>query len=141
MSDQKEAVPAELSIGEAIAKDASTRFSFERTLLSHERTLMSWVRTATSLITFGFSLYKFFQLEVGGPLRGRPHQVIGTREFAMIMIAMGLFALLIATIQNWQYRKNLRKQHLQVPLSLTTLVAGLISVLGLLALVAAVFRW
>jgi uncharacterized membrane protein YidH (DUF202 family) len=25
--------------------------------------MMSWIRTATSLITFGFSIYKFFQLE------------------------------------------------------------------------------
>ena len=141
MSNQKEATPAELSIEEAIATDASTRFSFERTMLSHERTLMSWVRTATSLITFGFSIYKFFQLELGGPVRPRVHQVIGVREFAMIMIAIGLVALILATIQNWQYREHLRKQHLKVPLSLSSVVGALISFLGLLAMLAAIFRW
>jgi hypothetical protein len=39
----------------------STKLAIERTRLAHERTLMAWVRTATSLISFGFSVYKFFQ--------------------------------------------------------------------------------
>jgi uncharacterized membrane protein YidH (DUF202 family) len=65
MANQRGAMPAELSIEAAVAADVSTRFFFERTLFSHERTLMSWVRTATSLITFGFTIYKFFQLELG----------------------------------------------------------------------------
>ncbi len=141
MANQKEGMPAELSIAAAIAADASTRFSFERTMLSHERTLMSWVRTATSLITFGFSIYKFFQLELAAPVRPRADQVIGAREFAMVMIAIGLSALVLATIQNWQYRKNLRKEHLKVPLSLSSLVGALVSVLGLVAMLAAIFRW
>jgi putative membrane protein len=141
MSNQKEAIPAELSIKVAIASDASTRFSFERTLLSHERTLMAWIRTAASLITFGFTIYKFFQLEIGASVHPRTHQVIGPREYAMIMIAIGLLALSIATIQNYQYRHNLRKQHLEVPLSLSSLVGGLVSALGLFSMLAAIFRW
>jgi len=141
MVNQKEATSGELSIEAAIAADASTRFSFERTLLSHERTLMAWVRTATSLITFGFSVYKFFQLELGAPARPRIHQVIGAHDFAGIMIAIGMFALVLATIQHWQYRQQMRKQHLKVPLSLSSLVGALISVLGLLAMLAVIFRW
>ena len=42
--------------------DVNTRLAYERTFLAHERTLMAWVRTAGSLITFGSSIYKFFQL-------------------------------------------------------------------------------
>jgi putative membrane protein len=141
MTNQTEATPAEFSLQTAIAADASTRFSFERTLLSHERTLMAWVRTATSLITFGFTLYKFFQLEIGASVQPRTHQVIGPREFAMLMIAIGLLALLLATIQNWQYRQHLRRQHLEVPLSLSSVVGALVSALGLLAMLAAIFRW
>ncbi len=141
MSNQTETTSPELSIKEAIAADASTRFSFERTLLSHERTQMAWIRTATSLITFGFTLYKFFQFEIGAKAQPQTHQVIGPREFAMIMIAIGLFTLLVATIQNWQYRQHLRKQHLEVPLSLSSLVGALVSALGLVAMLAAIFRW
>jgi putative membrane protein len=141
MAHQTEATPAQSSNDSPAAMDASTRFSFERTILSHERTLMAWVRTATSLITFGFSLYKFFQIEQGFMLRPRTHQVIGPREFAMLMSAIGSFALVFATIQHWQYRKNLRKQQKEMPFSLSLLVAGLITALGLLATMAAIFRW
>jgi putative membrane protein len=141
MTNQKEAIPAESSIKAAIASDASTRFSFERTLLSHERTLMAWIRTAASLITFGFTIYKFFQLEIGAKTQPHSHQIIGPREYAMIMIAIGLVALFLATIQNYQYRHNLRKQHLEVPLSLSSLVGALVSALGLFSMLAAIFRW
>ena len=141
MSSQTETPSVELSIEAAIAADASTRFSFERTLLSHERTQMAWVRTATSLITFGFTIYKFFQFEVGASVQPRTHQVIGPREYAMFMIAIGLVALLIATIQNYQYRQNLRKQHFKIPISLSSVVGALITILGLLSMLAAIFRW
>ena len=43
--------------------DTSTKLAYERTRLAYERTMQAWIRTATSLITFGFSVYKFFQLE------------------------------------------------------------------------------
>ena len=40
---------------------SNTDLAFERTVLAHERTLMAWVRTAVSMISFGFTIYKFFQ--------------------------------------------------------------------------------
>jgi len=46
--------------------DTATKLAYDRTRLAYENTMMSWVRTATSLITFGFSVYKFFQIERGG---------------------------------------------------------------------------
>src|SRR3989337_955177 len=49
----------------ATGPSTTTKLAYERTNLAHERTLMSWVRTATSLITFGFTIYKFFQFEKG----------------------------------------------------------------------------
>jgi len=59
----------------------------------------------------------------------------------MLLIAVGTLALVLATIQNWQYRTSLRKQHFEIPFSLATLVAGFISVLGILAMGAAIFQW
>ena len=38
----------------------SNELAMERTMLAHERTLMSWLRTAMSLMSFGFTIYKFF---------------------------------------------------------------------------------
>jgi putative membrane protein len=45
--------------------DVSTTLAFERTRVAYERTMLGWVRTATSLITFGFTIYKYFQIERG----------------------------------------------------------------------------
>jgi len=130
MADKTDVSPTGASI--------TTKLAYERTNLALERTMMAWVRTATSLITFGFTIYKFFQLEMRG--MPRTDQIIGSREFALLMIVIGLFALLISTIQNWHERKNLRKEYAEIPRSLTVLVAGLISILGILAMVAVIFR-
>ena len=48
----------------AVALDSGTKLAVDRTWLAHERTMLAWVRTAASLISFGFTIYKFFQLEV-----------------------------------------------------------------------------
>jgi putative membrane protein len=68
---------------------ASTKLAIDRTRLAYERTLMAWVRTATSLISFGFTIFKFFQfLREGQPT---PQEgMIGLRTFAVLMIGIGL---------------------------------------------------
>jgi len=121
--------------------DEGTRLAYERTILAHERTLMAWLRTAVSLITFGFTIYKFFSLELGAQAPARVHQIIGPRQFAIILIAIGLFALVIATLENIQYRKSLRKVSKEARYSLSSLVAAMISALGLVALAAVILRW
>ncbi len=124
---------------ETIKEPSSTQLALERTILSHERTLMSWVRTAISLITFGFTIYKFFQLELQNrpPLQG----AIGPRQFAILMISIGLFSLLITTIQYRVYRNGLRRRYPGTPpASLVGVVSALVSLLGLVALVAVLFR-
>ena len=50
--------------GNGKALDTATTLAFERTRIAYERTMMAWIRTATSLITFGFSVYKFFEIEM-----------------------------------------------------------------------------
>ena len=122
----------------ATGPSINTKLAYERTNLANERTLMAWVRTATSLITFGFTIYKFFQLEMRG--LPRTDQVIGAREFAIFMIAIGLIALIVSTIQHWQFRRNLKKQYTEIPRSLAALVAGLISLLGIVAIITVIFR-
>jgi putative membrane protein len=46
-----------------LALNSLTQLAFARTRAAYERMMMAWIRTATSLITFGFSIYKVFQLE------------------------------------------------------------------------------
>jgi putative membrane protein len=100
---------------------------------------MAWVRTATSLITFGFTIYKFFQyMRQQNPEHLEP--VLNPRRFALVLISLGIVSLALAT---WQHQRDmvwLRSQHPEVPYSLATVLAGLISLFGVLALLAVVFR-
>jgi putative membrane protein len=123
----------------AHAPPDATQLAFDRTRLAFERTTMAWVRTATSLITFGFSVYKFFQMEAGREMPGR---LIGPREFALMMISIGIFSLVIATVQHWHSLRSLREHapHMHIVRSLAVLVGALMSVLGVLALIAVILR-
>ena len=119
--------------------DVGTRLAVDRTRLAHERTLMAWVRTATSLISFGFTIYKFFQFESKEQPPGVEH-LIGHRGFAMIMIGIGLVALLLSTFEHRRSLQALRAEFGHTPGSTAAIVAALISLLGLLAFLAVLMR-
>ncbi len=118
--------------------DTATRLAFERTRVSYDRTVMAGVRTATSLITFGFTIYKFFQLEMIG--RDRTGQLIGPREFALTMIGIGLLSLLFATLEYRRDRKQMRAQYPGMPRSTAGVAAALVAALGILALLVVIIR-
>ena len=109
--------------------DISTKLSFDRTRIAYDRTMLSWIRTATSLITFGFSIYKFFQIEMGG--RQQDQHLIGAREFGIFMISAGLLSLLMATVQHRQSMKILRAQYPDMAISLAALLGVMIAILEL----------
>ena len=97
---------------------------------------MAWVRTATSLISFGFTIFKFFE---GLHAMGEPAQrsrLLGSRNFALIMIGIGLFALVAATIEHRRNMRTLETLYGTQPHSLAVMIAALVSVLGILGLVA-----
>jgi putative membrane protein len=101
---------------------------------------MAWVRTAVSLITFGFTIYKFFQYlaEQGG---GRAvEHVLGPRQYGMMMITCGLVSLALATFQNFRYMRDLRRQTEQAVYSLATLMAAIVAALGVIALLLVFLR-
>jgi putative membrane protein len=118
----------------------ATQLALERTNLAHERTLMAWVRTAVSLISFGFTIYKFFQYMREQQSIEPIKRLLGPREFGLIMISIGVVSLLLATLQNWQLRKKLMERYHDVPHSLATVLAVLISLLGIMAVIAIIFR-
>jgi putative membrane protein len=126
----------------APALSDSTVLSIERTRLAGERTTMAWIRTATSLITFGFSVYKFFDIQREATATTATHHLIGHREFAILLILAGLISLIIATVQQRQHLQVLRRHYetADIPRSSAVVLAGFISLLGLAALWAVVFR-
>ena len=119
--------------------DLSTKLAFERTWVAYERTMLAWVRTATSLITFGFSVYKFFQIVRDEGDHNTSH-LIGSRQFGLLLVSIGLASLALATIE---YRQNIRRlgeEYQGRPRSLAVIVAALISVLGIIALIVMIAR-
>jgi len=120
-----------------------TELAGRRTRLAYERTLMAWVRTSTALISFAFTIYKFFQyLHESGQKAASTHR-IDPREFAMVMIAFSIVVLLAATVS---HRKGLRElardqdPKAPRPRSLATFVAFMVCVLGAAGLVVVILR-
>jgi putative membrane protein len=112
----------------AVLPDA-TRLAVERTRLAYERTLMAWTRTATSLISFGFTIYKFFQyLREDRPVADA--SILGPRGFALLMIGIGVAALVFATVEHRRSMQGLRATYGPAPYSLAAIVAGVIAILG-----------
>lgn len=118
------------------ALDTATFLAVERTRVAYDRTMMAWIRTAISLITFGFAVYKFIDID-------QHHQQTrfdGARIFGIAMVSFGLLSLLLATIEN---RRHLRQLHLEYSAthrSMARTLAFLIAMLGILALVVMLLR-
>jgi putative membrane protein len=115
-----------------------TDLALERTSLAYERTLMAWIRTAVSMISFGFTIYKFFQ-EMN-KVENEPPRLLSPRVVGMMMIGFGFLGLLFAEIQHLQAIKRLKQYHPDMPKSLSSVLAILILIFGLLLFLAALFR-
>ncbi len=121
------------------AVDASTSLAVDRTQLAYDRTLLAWIRTATALITFGFTIYKFFQLELARAAP-RPERLIGPTQFALLMIVIGLVSLALATLEHRRDLKALRAQYPGEHRTLARVLAALVPLLGIVALFAVLLR-
>lgn len=123
----------------AITSTTSTDLAVDRTRLAHERTLMAWVRTSASLISFGFTIYKFFQYlkDQGQSIQDR---AFGPPQFAMFLIAIGLISLVLATLHHRREMKVMRAHYAHVPYSLATVVGALVALLGVVTFGAVIFR-
>jgi putative membrane protein len=120
---------------------AATKLAIDRTRLAYERTLMAWVRTSASMISFGFTIYKALQFlreqATAPPARG-----ITPRELGIGMMAFGLIALAIATIQHLRSLRALKSEYgIALPTSVSAVVSGVLAVFGIIGLVAAYLRY
>jgi putative membrane protein len=133
MSDAKDSVPNTVL-------PISDKLAFERTRLAHERTMMAWTRTSIALITFGFVMYKLFEvvpLASGG--KSGEH-VVSPRAFALALASLGNLALLLAAIQHRLSLQSMRALGLHAPHSGAAILAGLLSLLGIAVLLVVILR-
>jgi putative membrane protein len=121
--------------------DSSLSLALQRTFLAHERTLMAWVRTSTSLISFGFSIYKFFAFLQEAEAVTTAERVFGPREFAIVMIGTGVMALVLALFQERSALKLLEAQNEIQYSSLAQKIAAVIGILGLFLFGVVWLRW
>jgi len=117
-----------------------TEMALERSFLAVERTLMAWLRTSLSMISFGFTLAKFFEYLEGqkGPLVGHFGWTWSPRALGLAMVLIGSGALLMACVQHSRRVRALRREGLAHQWNLAFIVALLVAVLGIFALAALV---
>jgi putative membrane protein len=120
------------------SQDPRIRLAYERTYLACERTQMGWVRTALSFISFGFAIAKFFELLREQHPDKAP--LLAPRTIGILMIVIGLLSLLLSDLQHRRSIKLIRKECPGLPPSLADATAAFVTLLGILALLGALFR-
>ena len=119
--------------------DTNVRLGVERTDLAADRTLMAWIRTAFSMISFGFTIGKFFQYL--NEQAKRPPQLGGGRMLAVVLITLGLFSLIVGV---WEYQRTVARVEELIghrhPVRPIVVIAALVALIGLLAYVGMFFR-
>ena len=138
MSSQPVDSPAK-DRGTVLAEER-TDVALDRTRMAAERTLMAWVRTTLSMISFGFTIFKFFQyLQAEGTAnRLRPEM---PKNLGIFLVILGTGMLALAIVQHWVFLKRLKERAgKKMPVSLAMIAALFITLMGFFALANLVFK-
>ncbi len=116
----------ELKIGDKLA--------LRRTALAEERTLMAATRTSVSLISFGFTISKFFQ-------QLREHDVTGgtglaSRRVGLWLVSIGTAYMIFSCIQHIMVRRQLREEGADLRISYSFFLGIVIVLLGLALIIS-----
>jgi putative membrane protein len=108
---------------------------YERTRLAADRTLMAWIRTSVSMISFGFTIFKFFVYLRESNLLSSQLPLHGPRNLGLGLVGLGTLLLGMAIVEYLLYQRWLsREMKKKFPFSTALLAAVLISLIGVLAL-------
>jgi putative membrane protein len=124
-----------------VTRDFRVRAALVRTAMSSEQSLMSWTRTSVSLYTFGFAITQFFYY------LARKQDVdqlaAGPRLIGLALVATGIVAIVLGTIEHLFRIRSLREQGLptNVQFVLPLGSAAVFLVVGIVALAAISLNW
>jgi len=106
--------------------------------------MMAWLRTSLSMISFGFTIAKFFQYLVqqrGEPVVGVFGRAWASDTVGLVMTAIGTLALLLAVIQHHRRVDALHALGLLPQWNLGLWVAAPVAVLGVFAFFSLMLEW
>jgi len=109
-----------------------TDLAMDRNFMAAERTLMAWIRTSLSMISFGFTIGKLGQILQDVEFKGilGNTRTVSIHNLAYILVLLGTFALLAASVQYWRRVQGLYGAGLSHKISITLIVALLLSAVG-----------
>jgi putative membrane protein len=114
---------------------------YERTRLAADRTLMAWIRTSVSMISFGFTLFKFFMYLRESNFLSPQLPMHGPRNLGLALVGLGTGMLALAIMEYLLYQRRLSRQlNQKFPFSTALLAAVLITLIGLFALFNLLFN-
>jgi uncharacterized membrane protein YidH (DUF202 family) len=139
----------DLSEGRTEMSMRRTGMSFQRTRLSADRTLMSIMRTSLSLISFGFTIFQFFE-----KMKDQTFitHAAAPRNFGVTLVLLGILMLIIGIAYHVQFMLGLRSERKAMvaegllhgeskfPPSMVLIVAIILLVIGFFAIVSMVFQ-
>ena len=110
-----------------------------RTLMAADRTLMAWVRTALSMISFGFTIFKFFQYLYESA--SKPQVPQGARNLALILTGLAVASLVVGVLEHHRVAASLGARVTgNVWRSMPVLTALVLAVIGSLVFVSVWWR-
>lgn len=120
-----------------LARDR-TDLAAMRTLMAAGRSLMAWNRTALSMIGFGFTLYKVLEaFQKAGDLLPRENT---PRNAGMILIALGVFSMVMGIIEYWASLKDLREVKYYSYWRASFVIALILAAIGVLLFISLITR-
>jgi len=107
----------------------------ERNRVAAERTLMAWIRTSLSMIGFGCGIY--YIIHNLNHFNNPVNEVRLSKIIGLSFVALGVFALVMASIQHIQELKHIRRSHyVYVSKSSLGLIVGIaLIIIGLVAFI------
>jgi len=92
------------------SRNIQAELARERNRAAAERTLMAWIRTSLSLIAFGFGIDQIVatlqRLYQGAVISS----VQLSRVLGMAYILLGIYAMVVATIEHYQELRRIQRQ-------------------------------
>jgi putative membrane protein len=117
--------------------------------MSADRTLMSVIRTSLSLISFGFTIFQFFQkMRDAGTIT----HAAAPRNFGTMLVLLGIVMLVVGIVYHVQFMLGLRHERTAMhdagliyaesrfPPSMTLIAALLLLLIGIFAIISMVFQ-